>query len=115
MPNVQSSPKKIVERLTKILEAKSAKVSLYDPYLSGDALAEMQNRLKRNLTDALEGADCALILTEHEQFTRLNLKKLKVIMRMPAAIVDFVGAIEPAKVEQEGFIFRGLGRGVWTK
>lgn len=115
MPNVQSYPKKILEKLTKILEAKGAKVSLYDPHFSSDALTEMQNRLKKNLTEALEGADCALILTEHEQFTHLNFKKLKVIMRMPAAIVDFVGAVESDKVEEEGLIFRGLGRGVWKK
>jgi hypothetical protein len=54
-------------------------------------------------------------LTGHEQFKRLNLKKLKAIMRMPAAIVDFAGIVESDKLEEEGFIFRGLGRGVWTK
>jgi hypothetical protein len=36
-------------------------------------------------------------------------------MKMPAAIVDFEGIIEVDKVEKEGFIYRGLGRGVWTK
>jgi hypothetical protein len=36
-------------------------------------------------------------------------------MKMPAAIVDLEGIVEPNKVEKEGFIYRGLGRGVWTK
>jgi hypothetical protein len=36
-------------------------------------------------------------------------------MKMPAAIVDLTGAIEPQKVEKEGFIYRGLGRGVGEK
>jgi hypothetical protein len=36
-------------------------------------------------------------------------------MRKPAAIVDLEGIMDPGKVEREGFIYRGLGRGVWTK
>ncbi|NWG10598.1 nucleotide sugar dehydrogenase [Candidatus Bathyarchaeota archaeon] len=113
MPNVQSAPKKMVEELTRMLEAKGAKVSLYDPHLQSDALTEMKSRFRKGLTETLEGADCLLILTGHEQFKRLNLKRLKVTVRMPAAIVDFVGIVEPDKVEREGFVFRGLGRGVW--
>jgi nucleotide sugar dehydrogenase len=115
MPNVQSPPKKMVEKLTSMLEARGAKVSLYDPYLQTYSLTEMKSRFKKSLTEALEGADCLLILTAHEQFKRLNPKKLKVIVRMPAAIVDFAGIVESDKVEKEGFVFRGLGRGVWKK
>jgi len=43
------------------------------------------------------------------------LNRLKHIMKMPAAIVDLTGTFEPDKVEKEGFTYRGLGRGVWTK
>lgn len=115
MPNERSSPKKVVNELAKILEAKGAKVSLYDPYFQGDELTETPHDLKKNLAEALEGADCVVILTGHDQFRRLNPKKLKVMMKMPAAIVDFEGIVEIDKVEKEGFTFRGLGRGVWTK
>jgi hypothetical protein len=34
---------------------------------------------------------------------------------MPAAIVDLEESLDPDKVEKAGFIYRGLGRGVWTK
>jgi len=115
VPNMKSSPKKIVKELARMLQAKGAKVSFYDPYFLGDDLDEMQCYLKKNLTEALEGTDCILILTSHDQFKRLNLKKMKFMMKMPAAIVDFEGIIEPDKAEKEGFIYRGLGRGVWTK
>jgi len=63
----------------------------------------------------VKGADCIAILTGHEQFKRLNLKKLKLLVKMPAAIVDLEGVLEPAKVEAEGFIYLGFGRGVWKK
>jgi UDP-N-acetyl-D-mannosaminuronate dehydrogenase len=59
--------------------------------------------------------DCIVILTGHKRFKRLNLKKLKIMAKMPAAIVDFEGVVDPKKVEMEGFIYRGLGRGVWKK
>jgi nucleotide sugar dehydrogenase len=115
IPNTKSSPKKSVKELAKLLGAKGAKVGLYDPYFMSDELSETQYSIKKNLSEALESADCILILTSHDQFKRLNLKKLKVVMRMPAAIVDFEGVVEPDEVEKEGFIFRGFGRGVWTK
>jgi len=115
IPNMKSPPKKMVEELAKMLEARGAKVSVYDPAFSSDEMGETQYHLKKNLSEALEGVDCILILTGHDQFKRLNLKKLKALMKMPAAIVDLEGIVEPNKVEKEGFIYRGLGRGVWTK
>ena len=115
LPNMKGHPKRMVEKTLKMLEARGAQIGLYDPFFSGDELSEMQRYVKKNLTETLERADCILILTGHEQFKRLSLKKLRVMMKMPAAIVDFEGIMEPDKVEKEGFIYRGLGRGVWKK
>lgn len=114
-PNMKDTPKVSAEKLAKILETKGAKVSLYDPYLSRKDLADLSHPLKKNLTEAMEGVDCIVILTGHDRFKRLNLKKLKIMAKMPAAIVDLEGVVDPEKVEMEGLIYRGLGRGVWTK
>jgi nucleotide sugar dehydrogenase len=113
--NMKSPPKTAAKELVTMLNAKGAKVSLHDPYFSDKELTGIPCPFKRNLTEVLEGADCAIILTGHDQFKRLNLKKLKVIMKMPAGIVDLEGIIEPEEVEKEDFIYRGLGRGVWKK
>jgi UDP-N-acetyl-D-mannosaminuronate dehydrogenase len=75
----------------------------------------MTRVFKRSLNEAVEGTDCIVILTGHDQFKRLNLKKLRAVMKMPAAIIDLTGTIELQKVEKEGFIYRGLGRGVEKK
>lgn len=114
-PNMKDIPKVSAEKLAKILETKGAKVSLYDPYLSVKDLADLSHPFKKNLTEAMEGVDCIVILTGHARFKRLNLKKLKIMAKMPAAIVDLEGVVDPEKVEMEGLIYRGLGRGVWTK
>jgi len=71
--------------------------------------------LSRTLNEAVEGTDCIVILTEHDQFKRLNLMKLQAVMKMPAVIVDLTGMMEPQKVERKGFTYRGLGRGVGKK
>jgi nucleotide sugar dehydrogenase len=115
IPNEKSLPKRAVKELAKTLETKGVRVSFYDPHFSENEVGELQPHFKKSLTEAVEGADCIMIITGHDQFKRLNLKKLKVMMKMPAAIVDLEGILEPDKVEEEGFIYRGLGRGVWTK
>jgi nucleotide sugar dehydrogenase len=113
--NMKSSPKTSARKLAEMLEAKGAKVSIHDPYFSNNELTEIPYPFKKNLTDAVEGANCLIILTGHDQFKQLNLKKIKAMMKMPAAIIDLEGVIEPDKVEKEGFVYRGLGRGVWKK
>jgi nucleotide sugar dehydrogenase len=113
--NERSTPKAMVKELARMLAAKGAKVNLHDPYLSENELAETQFPFKKSLVEALEGVDCAIISTGHDQFKRLNLNKLKFIMKKPAVIIDLEGVVEPDKIEKEGLIYRGLGRGVWKK
>ncbi len=93
-----------------MLELKGSKVSLYDPQSKREAL-DLGVVKSRNLNETVEGADCIVILTGEEQFKNLNLKKLKALTKTPAVIADLAGVFEPKKVETEGFIYRGLGRG----
>jgi len=113
--NARGPAKGVVVEVLKSFEAKSVRVNLYDPYMSGDALAESCGEFKKTLTEAVEGSDCILIFAAHDQFKRLNLSKLKALMKKPAAIVDLECILDPGKIEKEGFVYRGLGRGVWTK
>jgi len=94
----------------KLLQLKGAKVSFYDPASKNDALD--LGVMKTRLNEALEGADGVVILTREEQFKHLNLRKLKALTKTPSAIVDLAGAFEPKEVEAEGFIYRGIGRGI---
>ena len=114
-PNTNDIISFSTRKLIKTLEKRGVKLSVYDPYFSSRELTEMGFKAKRTLTEALEGADCLIFATEHEKFKHLNLKRLKVIMKKPAAIVDLVGIIEPEKAQKEEFIYCGLGRGVESK
>jgi len=110
-----AKPKTATVIFVKMLEKKGAKASLYDPLLSKKEMVNMTRVLKRSLNEAVEGTDCLVILDEQSQFKRLNLKKLRAVMKMPAAIVDLTGIIDPHKVGKAGFIYRGLGRGEGKK
>jgi UDP-N-acetyl-D-mannosaminuronic acid dehydrogenase len=104
-----ANPTSPMDVFVKMLGMKGAKVSIYDP----KAKKEQTNlrTVKTVLSEAVEGADCIVILSGQEQVTRLNLKKVKAIMKKPSVIVDLTGAMEPKKVTTEGFIYCGLGRG----
>jgi dTDP-alpha-D-glucose dehydrogenase len=97
------------------LQSKGAKLSRYDPRSANDSSAEDWVALKKTLNETVEGADCVVVLSGQEQLKRLNLKKLHALMKLPAALVDLAGTVEPAKAEKEGFIYRGLGRGIRKK
>ncbi len=94
----------------KMLQLKGAKVSLYDPMSKKDTL-DFEVVVKTSLNETVEGTDCILVVTAEDQFKSLNLKKLKALTKTPSVLVDLAGAFDPKKVEAEGFIYRGFGRG----
>jgi UDP-N-acetyl-D-mannosaminuronic acid dehydrogenase len=110
-----AKPKTATTMFVKMLEKRGAKAGLYDPLFSKNEFSDVARALKRSMKEAVEGADCIVVLTEHDQFKRLNLKRVLAVMKMPAAMVDLTGMFEPKKVERKGFTYRGLGRGAGKK
>jgi nucleotide sugar dehydrogenase len=97
----------------KLLEQKGAAVTQYNPNAKKDT-AESDD-VKTSLNEAVEGADCIVLLPSSEQFSHIHLKKLKALVKSPAAIVDLAGKFNPVQVDIEGFIYTGLGRGIEHK
>jgi UDP-N-acetyl-D-mannosaminuronic acid dehydrogenase len=105
--------------LVELLKTKGAKVSCYNPHLalinSGVHKENVEETFtKKTLIEAVEGTDCLIILSGQD-LGRLTLKKMRALMKAQAALVDLAGVMEPQKVEAEGFIYRGLGRGLTKK
>jgi len=114
-PNVKETKSSQVLELIRLLRKRGGRVSVYDPYFTYTELSQMGYPAERSLTRALERADCLLIAVGHEKFKSLRLNRIKAIMRKPPIIVDLAHIIDPVKAEKEGFIYRGLGRGVWSR
>jgi len=114
-PNMKEPLGSPTKKLVNMLKKRGVVVQVYDPFFSQKELSKMGYFAKGTLTKTVEGADCIIIAVGHDRFRRLNLKRIKVFVKKPAAIVDMGHVVDPAKAEKEGFVYRGLGRGVWTK
>ncbi len=88
------------------LETYGAEVVAHDPYVR----TFPETELSRNLDHVVKGADCIVISTKHKPYFKLNLEKLKSLMRTPI-IVDGRNVLNRAKAEKAGFLYKGIGKG----
>jgi len=114
-PNVKESRGSPTKKLASTLRKRGSLVQVYDPLYTHKELLKMGYPAKTTLTKTVEGVDCIIIAVGHDRFRRLNLGRIKIFVKKPAAIVDMGHVIDPDKAEKEGFVYRGVGRGVWTK
>ncbi len=113
--NVKEARGSLISELVKKIDEKGATVLVYDPFFSHEEMVELGYLAERTLTKTVKGVDCLLITVGHSQFKQLNLKRIKLLVKKPAAIVDVGHVVDPVKAEKEGFVYRGVGRGVWTR
>jgi UDP-N-acetyl-D-mannosaminuronic acid dehydrogenase len=92
--------------LIREVEAYGAEVVAHDPYVNRFPEAE----LSRDLHHVLRGADCMVIATKHKPYFKLDLKKIKSLMRTPI-IVDGRNVLDRAKARKAGFLYKGIGKG----
>jgi UDP-N-acetyl-D-mannosaminuronic acid dehydrogenase len=114
-PNIKEPRGSLTPNIVKKLKSKNVYVKVFDPFFTYEELEELGYPPERTLEKAMEGADCLLIVVGHNSFKRINLRRFKFLARKPAAIVDMSHVINPFKAEKEGLIYRGFGRGVWTR
>ncbi|PVX27436.1 MAG: hypothetical protein CW716_02305 [Candidatus Bathyarchaeum sp.] len=115
MPNHKITVNSPTKKLVKLLKKRGTAVTVYDPLFSHRELVNMGYETETSLSKSVEGADCLVVAVSHDRFSRLNLNRLKMLMRQPAALVDMGQVVDPAKAENAGFVYRGFGRGNWTK
>jgi UDPglucose 6-dehydrogenase len=63
----------------------------------------------QNLGEALQGADCAVLMTKHRDYLGPELLQAAQGMRT-RILVDGRGCIEPQACVAAGIAYRGLGR-----
>ena len=114
-PNMKEPRGSPTKKLVNTLKKRGASVQVYDPFFSHKELLKMGYPAKPTLTKTVEGADCIIIAVGHDRFRRLNLRRIKILVKKPAAIVDMGYVVDPVKAEKEEFVYRSLGRGVWTR
>jgi UDPglucose 6-dehydrogenase len=96
--------------IARVLLAAGADVRAYDP--AAVELARMLVPDVEYVRDAYEvaaGADALVLVTEWNEFQRLDMARIKQLMRRPV-IIDGRNIYDPAAMKEMGFTYRGIGR-----
>ncbi|MEI6633461.1 MAG: UDP-glucose/GDP-mannose dehydrogenase family protein [Chlamydiota bacterium] len=92
------------------LQREGATVKAYDP----QAMEVSRKMLKgvkfcKGPYEVARGSDALVIVTEWDEFRKLNLDKLRSIMTHPT-IIDGRNIFDPAVMEEKGFVYKSIGR-----
>lgn len=97
----------------QLLEA-GARVRAFDPEASGEARRLLGERdglvLCGSASEALEGADALVVLTEWKQFRSPDVEHLRHVLR-DAVVFDGRNLYDPGELESAGIAYYGIGRG----
>ncbi len=94
------------------LQQEGAKIKAYDPVAMPNA-----KKIFKKITygkdpyDTAKGCDCLLLLTEWDEFKKLNFKKIGSAMKQ-AVLFDGRNLYHDKGLEDLGFEYHGIGRGV---
>lgn len=85
-----------------------AEVNVYDSWCKESFGATQKN----SLDEAVKGADCLVTITNHSDFSNLNLKKIKKLMNYKPIIIDGRRIIDPDLALKLNFFYYGIGLGI---
>jgi len=98
-----------IEIITE-LQREGARIKAYDP----QAMEKAKNILNgviycNNPYDVAKDSDALVIITEWDEFRKLDLKRVKSMMKHPL-IIDGRNIYNPEDVKKEGFMYISIGR-----
>jgi len=92
------------------LLALGAKVKAYDPAAMEEAKALFPElEFGKDAYDVADGADVLVLVTEWNQFRRLDLLRIKDLLKSPI-FIDLRNVYDPDQMKQLGFNYCGVGR-----
>lgn len=100
-----------MEILNEILTVPGPKVTVYDPKAMENAKKLLGNKVQyaKDAYEAVKGADVLVILTEWNQFKKLDLEKLAKLMKHKR-MVDLRNTFRPEDAALAGFEYVGVGK-----
>jgi UDP-N-acetyl-D-mannosaminuronic acid dehydrogenase len=94
--DARDSPAKyVVGELIKL----GAQIVVFDPYCK----ESYGQKMAVTIDDAVTGADCIIVVTDHTVFSTLNLSKIKILMKDDPIIIDGRRIINATAAKQLGF------------
>ena len=95
-----------------LLLERGAKIQAYDPQAMEGAKELLGSKISyaKDPYTAAKSADCFLLMTEWNEFKKVDFKKIKSIMRQPF-VADARNMYDPKEMKRLGFRYVGMGRG----
>jgi len=92
------------------LLAMGAKVKAFDPAAMDEAKAVLPEvEYGRDPYDVAKGSDALVLVTEWNQFRRLDLQRIKTLLKTPI-FIDLRNVYDPDQMKRLGFNYCGVGR-----
>ena len=116
-PNTNDTRESPSINICKNLLEEGCLLSIYDPKVSKNQietdLIDFEDSWKKydDIYEAANGSDAIVILTEWQEFNKLNYANLHKVMRFPSWIFDTRNVVNPRFVESFGFNVWKLGDG----
>ncbi len=96
--------------IINLLQNDGAKILAYDPKSKESAEKVLKNiEYKNNAYSVVDGVDLLIILTEWDDFKKIDFKKIKRLMKNPI-IIDGRNIYNSEKMKKLGFTYIGVGR-----
>ncbi len=93
--------------LVSVLESKGATITIHDPHVNEWEFGT--HKMEKDLNQAVQDADCLVLVTRHREYTKLDLDSLKKLMRTPV-FVDGRNVLDEDDVKAKGFEYRAIGK-----
>jgi len=95
--------------IIKELQKEGAKIKAYDPQAMGKAKKIFSGiKFCKDAYDVCKGADCLIVLTEWDEFEKLNFKKIRQLMNNPL-LFDGRNLFNKKEMKKIGFEYYGVG------
>ncbi|MEX2013239.1 MAG: UDP-glucose/GDP-mannose dehydrogenase family protein [Candidatus Levyibacteriota bacterium] len=96
--------------IIELLQKDGAKIKAYDPQaMEGAKKVLVGVEYEKNAYDAVKGADAVVIMTEWNEFKKLDLEKIKGLMKEPF-MIDARNIYDLEQARSLGFNYIGVGR-----
>jgi UDPglucose 6-dehydrogenase len=97
-------------RIIQALLSKGAKIRAYDPVAMVEARKALPDvEMCTDAYDTAAGCDAMVLATEWNQFRKLDLPRVKTLMKAPV-FIDLRNVYEPEEMERLGFRYSAVGR-----
>jgi UDPglucose 6-dehydrogenase len=109
-PDTDDLRESVAMAVVQKLSSMGAHVRAYDPQAMEKAKSSLKDvTFCTSVLEAAAGADCALLLTEWDEFRKLDFAKLKKTMAHPT-LIDGRNLYDPERMKELGFTYRSVGR-----